>query len=194
VPPGLTNPASVLGNEPPLFANLIRWGAREAISIYNERKTSLLHEKIIGVSRQLQDRADKELRNLNLPAALEALERPIGLPPSLLKRAEEVRSENGPAKIETSIEDIQKLAKRDLELLDEAMDILDGEASEDEAARKDVFLDRLPSHEANVRLVEKQRRYRELLNRAGESDELVRRKWDEWEQNIVMLTWSEASF
>jgi programmed cell death 6-interacting protein len=74
------------------------------------------------------------------------------------------------------------------------MDILDNEASEDEAARKDTPLDRLPSHEANVKLIEKQRRYRDLLNRAGESDELVRRKCDEWEQNIVMLTWSEVSF
>ena len=74
------------------------------------------------------------------------------------------------------------------------MDILDNEASEDEAARKDAPLDRLPSHKANEKLIEKQRRYRDLLNRAGESDELVRRKWDEWEQNIVMLTWSEVSF
>ncbi len=39
------------------------------------------------------------LRSLNLPAALEALEKPIGLPPSLLKKAEEVRQEHGPAKV-----------------------------------------------------------------------------------------------
>ncbi|KAM6504501.1 BRO1-like domain containing protein [Amanita muscaria] len=190
-PAGLLNPVTVLGSEPPLFANLLGWGAREAIHIYDERKTSLVKEKIADVSQHLQDKSDRELRDLNLPAALEVLERPIGLPPSLLKRAEEVRSENGPAKVETSIEDIQKLAHRDLELLDEAMDILDNEASEDEAARKKALLDRLPSHEGNTKLVEKQKRFRDLLTRASESDELVRQKWDEWGPNIVMLTWSE---
>ena len=64
-------------------------------------------------------RSQSELRELNLPASLEALERPIGLPPSLLSQAEEVRNGNGPAKIEASIDDVQKLARRDLELLDE---------------------------------------------------------------------------
>ena len=32
VPPGLSSPAAVLGREPPLFVNLLSWGAREAIS------------------------------------------------------------------------------------------------------------------------------------------------------------------
>ena len=72
------------------------------------------------------------------------------------------------------------------------MDILDNEASEDEATRKKASLDRLPSHEANTKLVEKQKRYRDLLTHASESDELVRQKWDEWEPNIDMLTWSEV--
>lgn len=63
--------------------------------------------------------SQSELRELNLPASLEALERPIGLPPSLLKRAEEVRNANGPTKLEASIEDVQKLSRRDLRLLDE---------------------------------------------------------------------------
>ncbi len=72
------------------------------------------------------------------------------------------------------------------------MDVLDNEASEDEAARKNGPLDRLPSHEANAKLVEKQKRYRDLLTTASESDEHVRQKWEEWEPNIVALTWSEA--
>ena len=96
----------------------------------------MLQEKIVGASQELQDNADQwvlvlremhifclpsqsELRELNLPASLEALERPIGLPPSLLKRAEEVRSANGPTKLEASINDVQKLAHRALRLLDE---------------------------------------------------------------------------
>lgn len=61
----------------------------------------------------------RALRTLNLPSSLEALERPVGLPPSLLGKSEEVRLENGPTKIEVSIEDVQRLAQHDLAILDE---------------------------------------------------------------------------
>jgi programmed cell death 6-interacting protein len=47
------------------------------------------------------------------------LERPIGLPPSLLKKAEEVRLEEGPSRIEESIENVEKLAEYNTKLLDE---------------------------------------------------------------------------
>ncbi|KAF9468112.1 BRO1-like domain-containing protein [Collybia nuda] len=189
-PPGLVDPVALVGPKP-IFGDLVGWGAKEAISIYNDRKQNLVKEKIIDVAREQQDTADEALRILNLPSALEALERPVGLPPSLLRKAEEVRLENGPAKIEVSIEDVQRLAQHDLAILEEAMDILDNEASEDEAARKDTLLDRLPSHEANVELIEKEKRYRNILAQAATSDETVRQKWDDWEKNIVELTWSE---
>lgn len=74
----------------------------------------------------------------------------------------------------------------------QAMDVLDNEASEDEAARKYTSLDRLPSHEANAELIAKEKRYRAILAQAAASDESVRQKWDEWEQSIIELTWSEV--
>ena len=130
------------------------------------------------------------------------------MPPSLLKKAEEVRIEDGPTKIEASIEDVQRLAHHDVTILDEvcllfftlasgfelaqALDILDNEASEDEAARKELSLTRLPSHEANVELIDKSVRYRSVLTQAAESDESVRQKWDEWEDSIRELTLDEV--
>lgn len=72
------------------------------------------------------------------------------------------------------------------------MDILDSEASEDEAARRETPMNRPPSHEANQDLVEKQQRYRTILTQAAESDELVRRKWEEWEDQITELTRDEV--
>ncbi|RDB25545.1 pH-response regulator protein palA/RIM20 [Hypsizygus marmoreus] len=191
LPAGLADPASLIGSGRIIFGDLVGWGAKEAINIYNDRKQNLIKEKIVDVSSDLQDAADTALQRLNLPSSLEALERPIGLPPSLLRKAEEVRLENGPAKIEVSIEDVQRLAQRDLAILDEAMDILDSEASEDEAARRDTNLNRLPSHEANLELIDKEKRYRSILSQAATSDETVRQKWDEWEKNIVELTWPE---
>jgi len=193
VHPGLMGPTSVLGDEPMLFAELLGWGTREAINIYNHNKGVLIKDRIIDVAQELDDKVSKLLHSINLPSALEALERPIGLPPSLLKKADEVRSEQGPSRIEVSIDAVQKLERQDVDILNEAMDILDSEASEDEAARKEFPLNRQPSHEANNEFIEKEQRYRDILEQAAASDELVRQKWDEWETNIVELTLDEVS-
>ncbi|KAJ7637729.1 ALIX V-shaped domain binding to HIV-domain-containing protein [Mycena polygramma] len=192
VVPGLLNPEGVVGSGGSLFAEMIGWGAQEAINIYNDRKQNLVKDKIADAAQRLKDEADETLRLLNLPSSLEALERSAGLPPSLLQKAEQVRLKDGPAKIEASIADVHRLAQQDTNILDEAMDILDNEASEDEAMRKDAAYDRPPSHEANTELVEKERRYRDILLRAAASDETVRQKWDEWEGHIVQLTADEA--
>ena len=125
-----------------------------------------------------------------MPGVLEALDKPIGLPPSLLRKAEEVRTDDGPARIEKAIEDVQLLARRATQILDDALDILDQEASEDEKQRGVV--DRPPSYEANEELTGKAARYRQILEQAAESDAVVRKRWDEWEPNIVELTWDEV--
>lgn len=188
IPPGLRDPKSVIGDDRIIFAEMLGWGAREAINIYNNNKGNLLQEKIVEPAQNLNDEADKILQSLNLPSSLEALERPIGLPPSLLKKAEEIRLEQGPTKIDVYLDDVQRLSRHVLGILDEAMDILDSEASEDEAARREMPMNRPPSHEANQELVMKQQRYRTILTQAAESDELVRRKWEEWEDQISELT------
>lgn len=72
------------------------------------------------------------------------------------------------------------------------MDVLDNEASEDEAARKEVPMKRLPSHEANRELVQKQERYRSILVEAAGSDEVVRQKWRQWENPISQLALDEV--
>ncbi|KAJ6513259.1 BRO1-like domain-containing protein [Mycena sanguinolenta] len=190
--PGLLNPESIVGPEGPLFAEMIGWGAQEAINIYNDRKQNLVKDQIADAAQRLKDEADETLRVLNLPSSLEALERSAGLPPSLLQKAEQIRLEDGPAKIEAAMADVQRLAQQDTNILDEAMDILDNEASEDETMRKEAGVDRPPSHEANIELIEKERRYRDILGRAATSDETVRQKWDEWEGSIVQLAADEA--
>ena len=72
------------------------------------------------------------------------------------------------------------------------MDVLDQEAEADEEFQEESFNARSPSQEANKDFVAKAERYRGILQRAAESDEVVRSKWEEWEQNITELTWSEV--
>ncbi|KAF7312299.1 pH-response regulator protein palA/RIM20 [Mycena indigotica] len=192
VVPGLSNPDSLIGREGPLFADLIGWGARAAIDIYNDRKSHLVQDRISEAAQRLKDTADENLREQNLPSALEALERSSGLPPSLLQKAEQVRREEGPARIEAALADRDRLARQDAVIISEAMDILDNEASEDEAVRSDPSYNRAPSYEANVELVEKERRFRDILARAAESDETVQQKWDDWEASIILLAGEES--
>ena len=57
------------------------------------------------------------LQSLNLPGSIQALERPVGLPPSLLKKAEEVESEGGVRRIQSLLNEVQRLSKSNSKLL-----------------------------------------------------------------------------
>ncbi|KIY43649.1 BRO1-domain-containing protein [Fistulina hepatica ATCC 64428] len=191
VPSGLTFPDRVLNTADAFFNDLVPWGAQEAINIYNDRKTKLIKDKLVDAAQKLKLASNAKLRSLNLPMSLDALDQPVRIPPSLLKKAEEVRQENGPARIRESLELIERLANNDKKILDEAMDILDEEATADELARKGGLVDRPGSHIANKELVEKNERYRNILAQAAESDEAVANKYYEWEPVIEELTWDE---
>ncbi|TCD68499.1 pH-response regulator protein palA/rim20 [Steccherinum ochraceum] len=188
----LLEPKTLIKFDAAIFGELLGWGARRAIDIYKDRRQTWLRVEVVDKAQQLDDTATETLRTLNLPGSLEALEKPIGLPPSLLKKAEEVRSEKGPERIESSIEGVQRLAQQNMDTLNEAMDILDQEAEEDEQFRSQHATHRVASHEANQELISKAERYRGVLEHANESDEIVRTKWDEWETNVTELTWDEA--
>ncbi|KAG6329304.1 hypothetical protein ID866_9784 [Astraeus odoratus] len=176
VPPGLLDPGTVIGStDAILFGDMLSWAAREGVNQppihpdrYDDNKGTLVKERVVEAATELDGEADRLLCSLNLPASLEALERPIGLPPSLLKKAEEMRLEQGPQRIEAYLADIQRLARRAMD----AMDILDSEASEDESARKHHPMSRPLSHEANQELVAKQQRYRNILLEAAQSDNI----------------------
>ncbi|TDL25855.1 pH-response regulator [Rickenella mellea] len=194
VPPGLQDPKSAVGGDGVVFGDLVGWGARVAIDIYRDRRENWLKAEVYDRVEELDDVVSQTLQALNLPASLDALDRPIGLPPSLLKKAEEVRQEDGPSRVDKSIANVEMLAEQNRTLLDEAMDLLDEEASEDEHVRKQTTrpLQRPLSYEANKELTSKEKRYRQILEQAAESDELVKDKWAEWEDIITRLTFEEA--
>ncbi|KAH8118025.1 BRO1-domain-containing protein [Phellopilus nigrolimitatus] len=196
VPVGLQDPKAVVGGDGVILGDLVGWGAKVAVDIYRDRVGNWLKEEVYNRVNELDSSADYMLQELSLPASLEALEKPVGLPPSLLRKAEVVRLEDGPTRIDGSIENAELLASRCRDILNQAMDLLDQEASEDEGVRKNAakdgkMWDRLPSYEANIELTNKESRYRQMLDHACESDEHVREKWEQWEEVITRLTWNE---
>ncbi|EJU04879.1 BRO1-domain-containing protein [Dacryopinax primogenitus] len=187
---GWKDPRRVLGSM--LFEQLMPWAVTRAILIYQERKKEWLEDQIVLKDEELEQTATRTLQELNLPAALDALERPTGLPPSLLGKAEEVRKAGGVKRVQALFADVVKLGGSNSKLLDDAYDILDLEASEDEGLRASGLpVDRPLSQEANADLIEQASRYSKLMQQARESDEQVLAKWEEWEEIIEKLEQDE---
>lgn len=59
------------------------------------------------------------LQSLNLPGSIEAIQQPVTLPPSLLRKADEIRSEGGSARLHTIMQDVRKVSQVNQKLLAE---------------------------------------------------------------------------
>jgi hypothetical protein len=151
--------------------------------------------RLLTSSARLLPRLHSTLQSLNLPGALQAVERPLGLPPSLLGIAQDVRRERGAERVRKLLDSIATLRSRTDASLNEVLDLLDQEAEEDETirARHSSAQWRRPlSHEVNGQLIEQVELYRKTLQAAGESDAIVRQKWDMWEEKIEILGGDEV--
>jgi programmed cell death 6-interacting protein len=124
----------------------------------------------------------------------------MGLPPSLLGMAEEVRRERGPDRIRKMMDNIASCRRQADVILNEALDVLDQEAEEDETLRSRY--DSTPSagrwtrpasHEVNKHLTSQAESFRSTLDQAGASDGVVRQKWEQWEDQIEVLGGDEVS-
>lgn len=63
------------------------------------------------------------MQKLHLPAALEAMDRPVGLPPSIISKAEEIQQEGGLRKIELLMQDGKRMAEQNGRLIEEVRGI-----------------------------------------------------------------------
>ncbi|BEI84836.1 hypothetical protein CcaverHIS002_0502370 [Cutaneotrichosporon cavernicola] len=193
-PTEISEPVAWLMNggsgQPPLFSQLVPYGVHLALSIYDDRKDTVVRE-MDGKREELDGVAASTLQSLNLPGSLQALERPVGLPPSLIKKAEEVDAAGGADKIRSLLMDVKRLSKSNAKVLEDAMDILDQEATENEQLlerQPHLAETRQPSHVANTHLIGMAGQYDATLKQAASSDGTVRAKWEEWRHMIEILS------
>ncbi|KAN0061256.1 pH-response regulator protein palA/rim20 [Thecaphora frezii] len=173
----------------PLFAELVPYGVHMAISIYDDRKDTLVRE-LAERRDELDAVAHGALQSLNLPGSLQALEQPMGLPPLVLRRREEVTMGGGVEALERMADDVARIAKTDGEMLDEATSMLDDEEREDAEVRETFSRERwrrAPSAEAARELREQAHTYRQTLEQARRSDGIVRQKLEDWRDVIGVL-------
>ncbi|ORY32117.1 BRO1-like domain-domain-containing protein [Naematelia encephala] len=177
----------------PLFSALVPYGVHLALSVYDDRKDTLVRE-LDGKREELDGVAASTLQSLNLPGSIQALERPVGLPPSLLQKAEDVDSRGGVDRIRGLLVEVERLSRSNARTLSEAMDILDQEATEDEnllARQPHLAQTRQPSHIANQHLIQMAGQYDATIKQASSSDGTVRAKWEEWQPLIEVLAGGE---
>jgi programmed cell death 6-interacting protein len=174
----------------PLFSKLVPYSVHLAASIYVDRRDRLVNNTVIEELESLTTQIHEVLRSLNLPGSLQALEKPLGLPPGLVAHAEEIRQQDGLNRLYRSMEDTKKLKTSDLAVYQEGCDSLKSEAAEDEAARRKYGTDRWTRstpQKAAPKLYAQIGEIDGYFKAAVNSDELVKKKLKENEYHIRLL-------
>lgn len=163
----------------PLFTKLVPYAVHMAASIYNDRRDRLITTKIVSQYEALTNKCHELLASLNLPGALQAVEKPLGLSPTIASHAQQVRQQGGIQRIEAVMADTEKLKDEDTAIHTQAVDVLTQEAAHDEAARRKYGTQswhRARSEDANPKLHAQIVEYEGYLKQAASSDKLVRQK------------------
>lgn len=128
---------------------------------------------------------------MNLPGSLQALEKPLGLPLTLIAHADEIRQQDGLHRLRMSMHEISKLKANDAALYDEGVEFLKSEAAEDDRAKLKYGTDRWtrqPSHLAAEKLYAQVAEIDGYLKSAQSSDDLVKGKLKECESLLQLLS------
>ena len=174
----------------PLFAKLVPYSVHVAASIYADRRDRLVNNTIIAEFEALNQRIHETLASLNLPGSLQALEKPLGLPPGLASHAEEIRQANGVHRLHATIADTEKLKATNRNTYQEGVDLLRKEAGEDEAARRKYGTDRWNRQAAKDALPKLYKQVDDIdgyLKQAASSDRMVQERLRENENLIRLL-------
>ena len=197
-PEEVSSPLSMFGGDKkfgqPLFERLVPYAVHIAASIYDERKNRLANVSIIdeleGMTKKLRDL----LQSLNLPGSLQALEKPLGLPPSLTLHAEEIRQQDGLHKLRRSMRETATLRESDMNTFKEGVEFLRSEAAEDDRAKLKHGTDRWtrpPSKRAGEKLYAQVNEIDGYLSSAASTDELIKSRVKDCEKTLQILSGSD---
>ncbi|KAF2964172.1 hypothetical protein GQX73_g9394 [Xylaria multiplex] len=146
IPPQVATPLEYIGEKgefgPALFTKLVPYSVHLAVSIYEERRDRMVNQNIIGELEVLNERIHEILSSLNLPGSIQAFEKPLGLPGTLVQHAEEIRQADARNRLQRSFADIDKLRAVDMAIFEEGSELLRAEEEEDNRLRMKFGTDR----------------------------------------------------
>jgi len=178
----------LIGEKDP-FYRLVPFAITEKLSVYQERKDSLVRNEIRQIDEQNQI-AIGSLSSMQLPGAIEALETPIGIPKTLQDKVNSIRQEGGIRLINELIETLNNLAREDTSILNEAIQKLDAEEKEDVEARQQFGNSwiRTPSHTLTPQLRQESAKFLQNIEHARKSDAFVIKRFNDQQQFIAKLS------
>ncbi|RIB01840.1 BRO1-like domain-containing protein [Gigaspora rosea] len=183
-PISLMNERSILGL--PLFVKLVPFAVHQAHSVYSDRKERLVKEEILLKLQELTTICTSTLQSLNLPSSsLDAED----IPQSILANSQDVRNEGGITRLDAMFDSIQDASPNNNQILDEALNILDQEAMEDEEWEKKFGerWTRKKSIAVNKDLVDQGLKHQQVLQQALKGDLAIKNKLEQWCQPIELL-------
>ncbi|KAI1269770.1 pH-response regulator protein palA/RIM20 [Xylariaceae sp. FL1019] len=197
-PPHVATPLEYIGDKgefgPALFTKLVPYSVHLAVSIYEERRDRLVSQNVITELESLNERIHELLSSLNLPGSIQAFEKPLGLPGTLVQHAEEIRQADALNRLHRSFADIEKLRATDMAMFEEGRGYLLTEEEEDTRLRTKFGTDRWTRPEGRS----ESNQGAKLWTQAGEaegwfansasSDAVVREKFQKVEPMIAVLT------
>lgn len=173
----------------PLFLKLVPYSVHIAASIYTDRRDQLVNVKLIGELEALNASIQRTLASLNLPGALQAVEKPLGLSPTVSAHAAEIRQQGGIHRLERAVVEIERLKDDDVSLYDAGVELLRTEAVQDEQSRRKYGTrawQRDPSQEASPKLFAQVTEIQGYIDQAVHSDNTVQSKLKD-NQSLIRL-------
>ncbi|EFQ34852.1 BRO1-like domain-containing protein [Colletotrichum graminicola M1.001] len=202
VPLQVANPFDYVGEQaefgPALFTKLVPFSVHAAITIYEQLRDRIVNENIIGQMETQTEKLHAMLSSINLPGSLQALEKPLGLPHSLVHHAEEIRQADAIGRIQRAFSDIDKLRTADLAVFNEGKAILAAEEEEDNRMRRKYGTDRWSrpdsrSDPQGSRFWAQVAEIEGYFASSTSSDAVVRDKYREVQDMLEMLSGSDRA-
>lgn len=201
--------------KPFLFTRLQAREVNLLLALYLDRRTEFLRSSVQHPLQGLDAKEARVLHSLGLPASLEAVSRVVGFPHGVRERMGEVRRDGGAGRCRGMLGDVRRVARGARGGLEEvsflrkevgegcgltvcdmqAMTFLHREKEEDDALRAQYGTERWTRESSEVAGAEwraKVEGLKGVLEQAGESDLLVRRKFGEWEARLELLGGEEV--
>ncbi len=201
IPPQVATPLEYIGDKgefgPALFTKLVPYSVHLAVSIYEERRDRMVNQNIIGELETLNERIHEILESLNLPGSIQAFEKPLGLPGTLVQHAEEIRQADARNRLQRSFADIEKLRATDMAMFEEGSELLGAEEEEDNRLRMKFGTDRWARPESRKEPAQGAKLWTQAADAEGwfansaSSDGIVREKFYSIEPTLAILAGSD---
>jgi programmed cell death 6-interacting protein len=198
LPPEVADPLGSLtdaGLGRPLFTKLVPYAVHLAGAIYEDRRNRMVNAQVVTPLEELTAKMRDLMNDLDLPGSIQAIEKPLGLPPSLVAQAEEVRQQDGPARLRRAIQESEQLRASDRAVFEQGAELLRAESAEDERGRRRHGTDRWTrptSEEAAPKLYAQLKEIEGYFEHAKSSDAVILQKLADNERLILYLAGTDA--